>query len=325
MTKRTSQEAQQLISVIVPVYNVEKYIHRCVDSILNQTYRNLEIILVDDGSPDNCGKICDKYAEADPRVKVIHQKNAGLSEARNAGINIAAGEYIAFVDSDDYIEQNMYETMYSELILNKADICVCQWQYEFSDGKQVVDINNIDSEIYGKMKAEKFAEFFYRGSYENGVVCAAWNKLYKADVFSEIRFVGRLFEDDRIHNQILSKDYVVVVIPEQLYLYCENSDSLTNKSFRENRLLIFDILSERLSSFSNNEFILVNTRKLYCNIYIEYYYKAKKSNVKMPGYKEFDRIFREILLKSKVDVSFIIRMILFRISPKIYAKVCHIE
>lgn len=105
-----------LISVIIPVYKVEKFLHRCVDSVINQTYKNLEIILIDDGSPDNCGNICDEYAKKDTRIKVIHQENQGLSGARNSGLNIAKGEYIYFIDSDDYIKKNTLENMikYSE-------------------------------------------------------------------------------------------------------------------------------------------------------------------------------------------------------------------
>ncbi|MCF0156053.1 MAG: glycosyltransferase, partial [Veillonella sp.] len=113
------------ISVIVPIYNVEPYIHQCVDSIINQTYKDLEIILVDDGSPDNCGKICDEYAAKDDRVKVIHRPNGGLSAARNSGLDVATGEYIAFVDSDDYIACNMYSDMMEFMLKHKLDIVVC--------------------------------------------------------------------------------------------------------------------------------------------------------------------------------------------------------
>ena len=115
----------ELISVIVPVYKVEKYLRECVDSILAQTYTNLEIILVDDGSPDNCGKICDEYAQNDSRIKVIHQENGGLSAARNAGLDIATGKYIGFVDSDDYAELNMFEELHKRIIENNADLSIC--------------------------------------------------------------------------------------------------------------------------------------------------------------------------------------------------------
>lgn len=315
---------QPLISVIVPVYLAEKYIHRCVDSILRQTYKNLEIILVDDGSPDKCGEICDEYQKIDSRVKVIHQENAGVSAARNAGIDVAKGEYIAFIDSDDYIQLNMYEKMMFELIKSKVDICVCQWQYEYADGKQVVDSNNIDKTIYGRKKAVEFAEFFCRGQYENGVVCSACDKLYKRDIFNNVRFVGNYVEDDRIHNEILCKDYFVVIIPEQFYVYCQNKGSLTNKPFEKENLLFLDVLAERIVCFSNNKFISTNTRKLYCNMYIEYFYKAEKAKIKMTDKKKFDCIARSLIISTEVNLKFIIRMLLFRCSPRIYAKVCNI-
>lgn len=314
-----------LISVIVPVYNVEKYIHRCVDSILGQTYTNLEVILIDDGSPDKCGEICDEYASADARVKVIHQENAGLSEARNAGLDICTGDYVAFVDSDDYIEVNMYEKLLVALIENEADISICQWQYELPDGLQVVDLNKVDTGIYGKKTAVKFAEYFYRGQYEGGVVCAAWNKLYKRCVFDSIRFYGRYVEDDRVHNSILSKSYSIIVITDQLYIYCNNEESLTNKPFRAESLMYLDVLDDRLQCFKDNEFITDNTRRLYCNIYIEYYFKAKDAGVEMRDIKLFDEILRTLIFTGKASIKFIIRMILFRISPKLYAKICKIK
>jgi glycosyltransferase involved in cell wall biosynthesis len=117
----------ELISVIIPVYKVEKYINRCVESVLVQNYHNIEVILVDDGSPDNCGIICDRYADKDSRVKVIHKTNGGLSDARNAGLNIATGQYICFIDSDDYIEKDMLKDMYDNIVRTGADITICNY------------------------------------------------------------------------------------------------------------------------------------------------------------------------------------------------------
>ena len=114
-----------LISVIVPVYKVEPYIHRCIDSIIHQTYQNLEIILVDDGSPDNCGKICDEYAAIDSRIKVIHKKNSGLSEARNSGRDVCKGEYIAFIDGDDCIHKEMYQRLYNDIRTYQVKMAFC--------------------------------------------------------------------------------------------------------------------------------------------------------------------------------------------------------
>ena len=117
----------ELISIIIPIYNVEKYLHCCINSVIRQTYKNLEIILIDDGSPDNCGKICDEYAKKDNRIKVIHKENGGLSSARNAGLDIAKGEYISFVDSDDYVAENFIEKLYKLCKENDADIAECDF------------------------------------------------------------------------------------------------------------------------------------------------------------------------------------------------------
>jgi glycosyltransferase involved in cell wall biosynthesis len=113
------------ISIIVPVYDVEKYLKKCVDSILNQTFKDFELILVDDGSPDNSGAICDQYAEKDSRVRVIHKENGGLSDARNAGIEVARGKYLGFVDSDDFVNEDMYKQLYTSIIENNADLSIC--------------------------------------------------------------------------------------------------------------------------------------------------------------------------------------------------------
>lgn len=318
MKKVLNQKEQPTISIIVPVYKVEKYIHRCVKSILQQTYEKLEIILVDDGSPDNCGNICDDYEKQDSRIRVIHQDNQGISAARNTGLDVCSGEYIAFVDSDDYIMPDMYEKMIRSLCDNEADICVCQWQYEQVDGQQVVDVRKINLDICGKRKSVQFAEYLYKGSYENGVVVAAWNKLYKKCVFEKIRFIGKYLEDDRIHNEILSRNYEIFVMPEQMYVYCQNIDSLTNRTFRNENLMYLDILNERVRCFGDNDYIVENTKKMYCNIYIEYFYKASKAKIKMKDYKEFDFYVKNLWENSNVNIKFMIRMAIFRVVPNLY-------
>ena len=131
------EQTTPLISIIVPVYKVEQYLHRCINSILAQTFENFELILVDDGSPDNCGKICDEYAQKDNRIKVIHQKNSGTIIARNAGIKIATGKYLGFVDSDDYIKPQMYEKLYNCISSDNYDIVWCDVVIEHSD-RQVI-------------------------------------------------------------------------------------------------------------------------------------------------------------------------------------------
>ena len=198
----------------------------------------------------------------------------------------------------------MYEKMLSELIKNDTDICVCQWQYEYNDGKRVIDKRNIDDRIYGKKSSIEFAEFFYRGQYECCTVGVLWNKLYSKAVFEGIKFWGNCYEDERIQNEILSRDCALMVIPEQMYVYCQNQDSLTNKPFGEKNLLFLDVLAERLDCFSDNKYILSNTKKLYCNMYIEYYYKTKIIGIKMRDITLFDQIFKRLLWESDISIRF---------------------
>lgn len=309
-----------LISVIVPVYNTEPYLHRCVDSIRMQTYKNLEIILIDDGSPDNCGVICDDYACIDNRIKVIHQTNSGVSAARNAGLDVCTGDYICFVDSDDYIRPEMYNCMVADAVMHNSDICVCQWQFEYSDGRQVIDASKTNVALFGEMNSTNFAEFLYRGSYENGVVVAVWNKLYKRHIFNSARFSGNFLEDDAIHNLILSQSYSVFVSNKQLYVYTQNEDSLTNRPFRKEYLRFLQILEERIRLFNANDFIRKQSQLLYCNIYVEYYYKAEAAGIQMPSYDIFDKTLK-LLRKSKCSkMKFYLRMYLFRLIPSVYKR-----
>lgn len=172
----------QKITIIVPVYKTEKYINRCVDSILNQTYHNFELILVDDGSPDSCGAICDEYALMDHRVKVIHQKNRGVSSARNAGLDNATGEYIAFVDSDDYIEPDMYEILLGLIVETKSDIaCISMIHYDLAGTpKAIVE----DDKVYTFTREEAIRNMFYDNTTTSGYL---WNKLFKSSLFDGVR------------------------------------------------------------------------------------------------------------------------------------------
>ena len=208
-----------LISVIIPVYNVEKYLKKCIDSVINQTYTNLEIILVSDTSPDNCEKICDDYAEKDSRIKVIHKEKNGLSAARNAGIDIASGKYIGFVDSDDYIALDMYELLYKNILKENADISACGFYDCF--------INRIPKKNkpqYIVVEKEKAIHEALVGD----VRVNAWNKLYKSEIFDDIRYpVGKIAEDAFIIIDILMKCRKVVYTSEQKYYYCRRENSLS--------------------------------------------------------------------------------------------------
>ena len=184
-------EIEPIISVVVPIYNVEPYLSTCIESIVNQTYNNLEIILVDDGSPDNCPQICDQWAGKDKRIVVIHKKNGGLSDARNAGINIAKGQYISFIDSDDYIEPTLYEKMLQAIINTGAEIACCG-RYVIDNDKQVLRTCHVMNGINKFDVESALREMLYANCIEE----AAWDKLYKIDLFDNIRYpVGEINED----------------------------------------------------------------------------------------------------------------------------------
>lgn len=196
---------QPLISIIVPIYNVEKYLVKCIESIINQTLSNIEIILVDDGSTDNCGIIIDGYAKKDSRIKVIYKNNGGQSSARNMGLDIARGKYIGFVDSDDWIDNDMYENLYKSIIESNADICVCGRQACLENG-EVTNKNCIDNELidFGKKSLKEY--IVDRLFYKHTVV--VWNKLYKKEIidnnsirFEDVSYIGS--EDTLFNYQIL--------------------------------------------------------------------------------------------------------------------------
>lgn len=216
-----SQE-KALISIIIPVYKVEKYLEKCIQSLINQTYENLQIILVDDGSPDNCGKICDEYAKKDHRIEVIHKSNEGLSDARNKGIEIAKGEYIGFIDSDDYIESDMYEVLYNLLKQYNADVSICNF-YTVSQGK--IAIKNAENGIKEYNRIEILKEVLL----DNNIQSYAWNKLYKKELFDEIKYpVGKKYEDIGTTFYLLEKCNKVVVTGKPEYYYINRQDSIVN-------------------------------------------------------------------------------------------------
>ena len=217
---------EPLISVIIPVYKVEPYLRKCIDSVRNQTYRNLEIILVDDGSPDHCGQICDEYAAADSRIRVIHKENGGLSSARNAGIRIARGEYLGFVDSDDWIEPDMYAFLYAALEKETADLAVCG-VYTHKDSNVNVGSN---ASLYLVQSGHDAVQTFLKLASQGKV---AWNKLYKRQLFSEIRFPeGRLWEDCFIMGQVIDKAEKVVYHMQPKYHYILRPGSITTAGYR---------------------------------------------------------------------------------------------
>lgn len=232
-----------MVTIVVPVYNVEKYLIRCVDSIINQTFREIEIILVDDGSKDNSGNICDEYKNKDNRIIVIHQENKGLSAARNAGIKIAKGKYICFIDSDDYIENDMIKYLYEGIKRNNADICCCGFSNIYENGK-IERITIPEKEIiYNKEKALDIHLF------SGYIDVVAWNKLYDISLFRNIQYPeGKLYEDMLTTYKLIDSSNKIVLLPESKYYYCKRGSSIGSQSF-STRTLELDSACDNVLKF----------------------------------------------------------------------------
>ena len=231
------------------------------------------------------------------------------------------GEYVAFVDSDDYVLPEMYEKMLNCLIENNVDFCVCQWQYEYADGKQVIQNKRIHPDIYGEHYSVEFAHFLYCGSYENVVVVSMCNKLYRKSVINSIRFDGHCAEDEEFNDKINGQQLKTYVMADQFYIYVQNSMSITNMPFSEEKLHFLNVLSRRQKLFFDDIYLRQETEKLYCNIYVEYYYKAKALGIPVKNkvyYEIFKRMFLGLCSENACDSKFFVRMCIFFISPVLY-------
>lgn len=233
---------QGLVSIIVPVYKAEKYIHQCIDSLLAQTYRNIEVILVDDGSPDHCGKICDEYAAKDCRVKVIHQQNGGVSVARQTGIDHATGEYSIHADPDDWVEPNMIEELVTKAVADNADMVICDF-YRESKSDRIHVCQNPGDDLSASAVLRKILSQQLHGS--------CWNKLVNRSRIEGIGFTPEdlcILEDELYNIRILTRSIKVTYLPKALYHYrIDNEDSLCNtisdKSFKSKVKAVSEIES----------------------------------------------------------------------------------
>ena len=242
----------QCVSVIVPIYMVEPYLKRAVDSIRNQSHQNLEIILVDDGSKDQCGRICDDYAKADNRIVVIHKENGGLSDARNAGLDVAHGDYIMFVDSDDYIAPDCVETLLNCLNRHNADVSMCSYA--------VTDSTEYDESIFAKSdgreevcdRQELLSNLYDANHKDATYFIVAWNKIYKASLWDGIRFPkGKIHEDEATTYKIYDRAKRGVYLHKPLYGYFSAPVSITRAKFNIKRLQWMDALDGRIAYFEN--------------------------------------------------------------------------
>lgn len=238
---------EELVTIVVPVYKVEKYIDKCINSILNQTYKNLEIILVDDGSPDTCKEICDNYAKQDIRIKVIHKENGGLSDARNAGIDVATGRFISFVDSDDYIDSEYIELLYRSITKDKSDMAISSHKVIYENGTILEKATGEESILNSK-------EVLKRILYDDGIDLSAWAKLYKIELFQEIRYPkGRLFEDAATTYKLIDKSNQISINSKSTYNYIIRNNSITNEQFSPSKMDLI-ISTEEMCNYIKNKY-----------------------------------------------------------------------
>ncbi len=241
-------DKQPLISVIVPVYKVEKYLKRCVESIQAQTYKNLEIILVDDGSPDRCGEMCDELAKSDERIRVVHKQNGGLSSARNAGLDIMSGEYVGFVDSDDWIATDMYENLYNLLVTNNAQIACCGIERTTSE-KHLSYFNPNIQEFFVVEKQEALKRLTFNSHITNSVC----DKLFHKSIFSDLRMTeGIIYEDHDIMHRCLFCSERVLYTGKPYYKYFVNEESITGGQISKNHMAFLPVGRKRLDFYSEN-------------------------------------------------------------------------
>lgn len=270
-----NNEVEPLVSIIIPVYGVEKYLEKCVKSVIKQSYKNLEILLIDDGSKDKSGKICDELSENDIRIKVYHKKNGGLSDARNYGLKHATGEYIMFVDSDDYININMVKKMIAIANSYNLDIVMCDFSIVNENDKI-----KLKKEPQSSFKIYNKNQLFKLWNTDMYLICnLAWNKLYRKELFDKIKFpVGKIHEDEFTVYKIVYLSKKIGYIPESLYYYYQQESSIMH-NLNEKRLNLLEALKERIE-FSNNisNSFYKETVEIYMNVIIDYYFKFK--NVK---------------------------------------------
>lgn len=261
-----------LISIIVPVYQVEKYLKKCVCSIISQTYRNLEVILVDDGSTDNCPALCNQFQVDDNRIKVIHQKKGGLSHARNVGLKFATGDFISFVDSDDWLEPNMYKVLMTALMQTNADIAVCDRYIETENTtSNPSKVKSGEIKLYSPEEALRMII-----KDENILHDTVWNKLYVRKVLSNINFPdGKIHEDILWTAKVVGNSRLLVCISSPLYHHLHRSDSLSqNKDLTIRRILDkIQMVKQRLEYIQEHypaleKLAIMKFQNMYC---YEYY------------------------------------------------------
>ena len=283
-----------LVSIIVPIYNVEEYLDRCIESIVNQTYRDLEIILVDDGSPDSCPQMCDRWAEKDDRIKVIHKENAGVGFARNSGLDIATGDYISFVDPDDYLSLDAVEIMTGRIVKDQSDLVVGQCVKVYSDGSQspsayhwITDEVLTQNEAFGMVGSPRELPVY------------TWGKLYRGQIFNEIRFKSlSCAEDVYILPDILELSKKISLVGSIVYFYFQRDSSIVHS---KKKVQIVDSISAslRLSRFLFNRRCFLGASGYYYSAICQYMEIKNNVTAKKLLKDTFSRKEKRILKKSR--------------------------
>ena len=289
------------VSIVVPIYNVEKYLDRCIQSLLAQTLKEIEIILVDDESPDNCPQICDRYVAKYTYVKVVHKKNDGLGKARNSGMEVATGEYIAFVDSDDYIKEDMYEILLNLIKKYDADVSICNL-YDVIDENEC--IRNKENGIREYSRLDILKEVLL----DKNIQSYAWNKLYEKELFDEIKYpIGKKYEDIGTTFYVFEKCNKIVVTSEPEYYYLKRSDSLVNNVTESTVLDYTEIIIQRYLYTKEN----IKELKKYNNYYLAKTLITAHNDIELLGsisekmqekYKELYNLVYNIMKNDREDI-----------------------
>ena len=304
-----------LISIIVPVYNVEKYIDRCIKSITMQTYKNLEIILVDDGSSDKSLDLCKKWAIKDKRIIVVHSKNKGVSSARNIGLKKATGEYIGFIDSDDYIDSRMYELLLSSIKKYNSDIAFC--------GVKKIYINETKNSLaFPKDVFDKYY-FFKHYNFNNNMNYAVWNKLYKKEIVNNLFFDNniKVTEDGLFVMNCVDRAKLISYVNKNMYCYdCTNQNSTLHSKNIEKFITSLDAKKEMISILKKNNIdAYIQEECDYIGNLYKYFAKAKnRKNINFEKYKLVaKRYINDGLIKNKIGIKNKLKVIIYKILLKI--------
>lgn len=277
-----------LISVIIPVYNVETYLYDCLESVVNQTYKNLEIILINDGSEDQSGSICNQFQSADSRIKVLHNINGGLSDARNHGIKIATGKFLIFIDSDDIVDIKYIEELHDTLKKENADMSICNY-IRFNTKEDIIQDNKNSVPIVFDSR-ECFLKYF-DVKYKSSIV-VAWGKLYKKEHWHDIEFpVGKLHEDEFTTYKLIYKADKIAYIDKYLYFYRENPKSITGDKYNIKHLDAIEAFENYIAFFRNKK-----DKELEDSIMLYYYYFLR-NNIKLITQNNGDK---DVIKKLKV-------------------------